>query len=380
MHNRRSFLREVLGTVWTTATVLEQAVFRAAHARAEARTAPDDLFDLEKVAEGVYAVIPRPLGLIHSNAAVFENSADVLVVDTHSTSAAAASVVAQVRRQITTKPVRYIVNTHFHWDHVQGNAAYRKIAPGADIISSTVTRQLIAEQGPARAKASLEQVPKAIEDYRQRLSAAKSAPERAYYQTMISGSQAYLAELKSLAFELPNITFATDLVIHDKAHQFHLAFRGRGHTAGDIVVYCPQKKVVAAGDLLHGFLPYFDDGYPQEWPATLRSCGDFAFERVIGGHGGVQHTRERLPQMAAYISELVEAVAKGKQAGRTVQQLQETITPATLKSLGSGGYGRYVGATLVKYYPEATQRTPAEALASGVRGNVASVFNTLGKS
>jgi hypothetical protein len=84
--------------------------------------------------------------------------------------------------------------------------------------------------------------------------------------------------------------------------------------------------------------------------------------------------------MAAYISELVEAVAKGKQAGRTVQQLQETITPATLKSLESGGYGRYVGATLVKYYPEATQSTPAEALASGVRGNVASVFSTLGKS
>ena len=62
-------------------------------------------------------------------------------------------------------------------------------------------------------------------------------------------SQAFMEEMRDVAVELPNVTFEDNLVIHGKAHDVHLAFRGRGHTAGDIVAFCPQKKVVASGDL-----------------------------------------------------------------------------------------------------------------------------------
>ena len=91
------------------------------------------------------------------------NSADVLVVDSHSKPSAAAGLIAQIKKQVTTKPVRYLVDTHFHWDHAQGNAGYRD-AFGKDlkIISSAKTKQLEAlksytmgvkvshEQGDAR--------------------------------------------------------------------------------------------------------------------------------------------------------------------------------------------------------------------------------------
>jgi len=379
-HSRRGFLSRVLGPVWAGATVMEQAVFRAAHARAQAPAAPANLFDLERMADGVYAATARPAGLINCNAAIFENSADVLVVDSHSKGSAAAALAAQIRKEITPKPVRYVVNSHFHWDHLQGTQAYRQLNPNLQVIASSVTRELIAEQAAARLKASLEELPKTLEGYKERLAKAVSAKEKAYWERMIAETRAYLAEMRTWTPELPNVTFSHHLVIHDRAHQLHLAFRGRGHTAGDIVVWCPEKKVLAAGDLLHGFLPYIGDGYPQEWPATLKSCADFDFQAVIGGHGPPQRGRERLAQMAAYLSELTEAVEQGKRAGRTVGQLQAAITPATLKSLASGGYGRYVANNLVAYYMEVGPVTPEEALVNGVRENVASTFQVLGRT
>jgi len=376
-HSRRSFLRQVLGASWVGASILEQAVWRAAQARAQSKTAPATLFDLEKVAEGVYAALARPAAQVNCNAAIFENSGDMLIVDSHSKSSAVAALVAQIRKEITAKPIRYVVNTHFHWDHTQGNPAYKKLAPHADFISSTVTRDLIAKLGGPRLKDSLEQAGKALETFQQKLGAAKTGKEKSYYQRMISETRAYLAEMRNYAPELPNITFCQHLSIHDRSHELHLAFRGRGHTGGDIVVYCEEKKVIATGDLLHGFLPYLGDGYPLEWPRTLRSVADFDFQHAIGGHGGVQHSRDRLDQMAGYIQELAEAVVQGKKAGRTVAQLQAAITPATLKTLGAGGYGRFVSENLVKYYGDFEMDTPAEALAKAVQENVAGTFTAL---
>ena len=154
-HSRRGFLRDILGPAWVGAAVLEQAVFRAAQARAQAPSAPAGLFQIEKVADGIYAAIARPAALVNCNAAIFENAADVLVVDTHSKGSAAAALAAQIRKEITAKPVRYVVNTHFHWDHIQGTQAYKKLNPGLQVISSAVTRKLIAEEAATRLKASL---------------------------------------------------------------------------------------------------------------------------------------------------------------------------------------------------------------------------------
>jgi glyoxylase-like metal-dependent hydrolase (beta-lactamase superfamily II) len=186
-----------------------------------------------------------------------------------------------------------------------------------------------------------------------------------------------MSEMGDYAVDLPNVTFQDNLVLHDKAHDLHLAFRGRGHTAGDIVVFCPQKKVIASGDLAHGFLPYVGDGYPREWPRTLKSVAEFDFTQIIGGHGAVQHGRDRMGQMTAYIEELVAAVEAGKREGRTIEELQRTLTPAALKSLQRDGYGEFVAATLVRYSSEFPHKSAAEVLASGVKENVASTYRAL---
>ncbi len=62
---------------------------------------------------------------------------------------------------------------------------------------------------------------------------------------------------------MPTITFGKSYLIKDEAHELHIEFHGHAHTAGDVVIFCPQKRVVATRDMIHGFLPFIRDGFPK---------------------------------------------------------------------------------------------------------------------
>lgn len=348
--------------------MLEQAVFRATQARAQARPNMPSLFDIQKVADGVYAAIAKPAAVLNCNAAIFENANDLLVVDTHSKPSAVVALVSQLRAEVTKKPVRYIVNSHFHWDHSQGTPAYRKMNPQAQVIASEATRRLLSEHGTSRLKQSLEQMRGSLEQIQQQAGGAKDAAQRRALQEQAVGIKAYIAEMKDYTPELPDLTFDRDLILHDKAHDLHLAFRGRAHTLGDIVVFCPQKKVVATGDMIHSMLPFIGDGFPRDWPRTMRSVAELPFDFVAGGHGPVQSGKARLQDMAAYIEEVTVLVERDK--NKPLTQLQSTIVPSALKAL-SGEYGKFL---LQNYVASAD---PAAALAARVRDNVIQVYARL---
>ena len=378
MSNRRGFLRLTLGSAWTGAALLEQAIFRATAARAQSDGVNlPKLFDIEKLADGVYAAIAEPAPLINCNAVIFEQDRDLMIVDTHSKPSAAISLLSQIRRDVSPKPVKYIVNSHFHWDHTQGNGAYRRIAPNADVVSSEVTRQLLSGNGAQRMKASVEQAQSALAGYKDSLAKATTPEAKAYFTEVAASTRDYISEMNSFQVELPNVTLKDDLILHDKAHDLHLAFRGRGHTAGDVVVFCPQKKVVATGDLLHGFAPFIADGYPMSWPRTLLTVAGFDFEHVVGGHGGVQHSKKVLHQMAAYIEDATEAVAKGKRAGKTADTLQKAIRPADLKSLTRDGYGAFLASSIRKYRSLPPGMTEQQILDAAVASNIGDIYAAL---
>src|SRR5581483_9106472 len=183
-------------------------------------------FELRNVAAGVFAAIARPAAMINCNATIFENDQDLLIVDSHSKPSAAAALVAQLRRDLTTKPVRYIVNTHFHYDHIQGMPAYAKLAPGADVLASSATRTVIETEAMKRLATSLENTRTKVERSRQALDSARTDTERLYYRRVITELQAFLAEMQAWTPTLPNITFDHEMVIHDRAHEIHLVFKG----------------------------------------------------------------------------------------------------------------------------------------------------------
>ena len=158
---------------------------RRRRARNPARTFLPRLFDIEKIADGVYAAVARPTMPLNCNAAIFEQSADILIVDAHSKPSAVAALVSQIRKEITAKPVRYVVDTHFHWDHVQGTPAYKRIAPHSDVVASEATRRLIVEKGASRVKFSVHQHEGLLESFKEKVGTAKSAAEKLYFERQI---------------------------------------------------------------------------------------------------------------------------------------------------------------------------------------------------
>ena len=167
-----------MGGTLVGASVMELAFHRAAWARAAAPTEGRDLFDIQMVVPGVYFAHAHPQAMVNCNAAIFVRSKDVVVVDAHSKPSAAASIIRQIRRQVSEKPVRYVINTHFHWDHTQGDHAYKETGGKVDFIASSTTKRLMEENCAARMKASVDAVPAQIEAMRRRAEKAKSAAEK----------------------------------------------------------------------------------------------------------------------------------------------------------------------------------------------------------
>lgn len=376
-HTRRDFFTRSFGAILAGATIFEEGFLRAGWARAQAQTASGDLFTIEKVAEGIYAALARPQVLTNSNAAIFVLARDVLVVDAHSKPSAAASLLAQIRREVTEKPVRYLVNSHFHWDHTQGDAAYKAANPKVDIIASDTTRRLMTELQRDRLKQSLESVPGMIDALRSRLARATSAQDRDWCNEQLRQLQAYQSEMQSYPLELPTVTFARTHVIRDRSGDLHLGFHGKAHTAGDIQVFSPSRKVVATGDAIIGFLPNLNDGYPRPWPRTIDSVARLKFDHIIAGHGAVQHGRDRMGQFRNYIEDLTARVEQGRKAGKTIAELQKTLTPASLSTLQDHGFGSFVVDNMAKYSIYLGQNT---ALEERLSGNIAAIYNNLDKA
>src|SRR5205085_10239731 len=142
-----------------------------------------DLFDIKPMADGVYAALSKPVYKINCNAAIILLDDSVLVVDTHSKPSAARELIAEIKK-LTDKPVRYVVNTHFHWDHYQGNQAYPSSWPaGVEIISSEMTRFNIEKRGIPRVKHEIATIPQEIEKLKSDLAKSMDSKQKEALQS-----------------------------------------------------------------------------------------------------------------------------------------------------------------------------------------------------
>jgi glyoxylase-like metal-dependent hydrolase (beta-lactamase superfamily II) len=374
--SRRDFLRLLMGGALSGAGILELAYHRAAWARTAAKAGSDEtLFDLQQAADGVFLARAKPQTVINCNAAIFVRSQDVVVVDAHAKPSAASALIAQIKREVTTKPVRYVINSHFHLDHTQGNHAYRGAEPKIDFIATEATKKSMEELAVIRLKASVDEVPSQIEALRKEAEKAESASEKAFCAGEIEHLKAYQAEMQDYVLELPTITFEKSYELKDRAFDLHLEFHGHAHTAGDVFVLCPQQRAIATGDASHGWLPYIFDGFPKSWPKTIDSIAQADFAHVLGGHGPLQNDRTVMMSQRNYIEELTERVEQARAAGQTVAEMQQRITVESMRSLQSNGYAEFLLSTQATGHP---YWGPAStSLQSDVNENIGEVFKNL---
>src|SRR2546427_1271587 len=152
----------------------------------------DARFDFQKVADGVHVAVAAPAYKVNCNTAIIENDDGLMVVDTHS-KPSAAKVIVERLRQMSPKPVRYVVNTHFHWDHGHGNEVYPQAYPHAEIVTNQITREAMATKGLKRIQDHVRQGPAEIAQLKADLAAAGSGERRAQLADDLKQAEAYHA-------------------------------------------------------------------------------------------------------------------------------------------------------------------------------------------
>jgi cyclase len=281
-------------------------------------------FDFNQVAPGVYAVIAK--NGASSNGAFIVNQDDVVVVDTQIRPIWAREVIAEIKK-VTDKPVRYVINTHWHRDHVQGNQAYVAAFPGVTIIQQELTREDQIKNQPVELKT---RAPEEIARLEKLLSSGKdekgkplTPADRAQLQHLLDLQHAYVAEIPQIQLVPGNLTFDRSMTVHEGGREIDLYYFGYAHSRGDLVVYLPAEKIVMTGDVLESEVPIMRTAYPTKLLSFLASLQKLDWNLAIPGHGEVQHGKETINEFVAYLSDLAagvkQAVAKGLTEDQTVK-------------------------------------------------------------
>ena len=233
----------------------------------------------------------------------------VLVADTQATPAMAADVIRRIR-EVTDKPIRYVVLTHYHAVRVLGASAYG----ASHILASQDTRDLIVERGEADKASEIGRFPRLFRD-------VESVPP---------------------GLTWPNITFVGQMTLWLGSLEVQLLQLGRGHTKGDTVVWLPRDRVLLSGDLVEfDATPYAGDAYFQDWPKTLDAVAALGARALVPGRGpaliGEDRVAQGLASTRAFIAELWQHV----QAGVTHGEDLRTVYRRTYDAMAPK-YGQWV--------------------------------------
>lgn len=304
----------------------------------EGPAAGDARFDLQRVADGVHVAVAAPAYKVNSNTAIIESDDGVVIVDTHSKPSAARVIVDRLR-EITTKPVRFVVNTHFHWDHWHGNEVYPAAYPGAEIITNQLTREAMVRKGLKRIQDHVRQVPAEVARLRAELAAAAAPERRAKLQADLRLAESYLAEVRALRPALPTMAFERTMKLYRRDREIHLLYLGRAHTEGDVFVYLPKERAVITGDAVIGWTPYMGDGYPEDWVTTIDRLAELDFDTIVMGHGNPAG-RDWLHTFRGYIHDMVEAVREEVAIGASLDEVKQRV-PARLAPTYEKAFATY---------------------------------------
>jgi glyoxylase-like metal-dependent hydrolase (beta-lactamase superfamily II) len=233
----------------------------------------------------------------------------VMVIDTQATPVMAADVIRRIR-EVTDKPIRYVVLSHYHAVRVLGASAYRP----EHIIASEDTLALIRERGEQDKASEIGRFPRLFRN-------VESVPP---------------------GLTWPTIAFTGRMTLWLGQLEVQLLQLGRGHTQGDTVVWLPQERTLFSGDLVEfDATPYAGDAYFTDWPATLERVAALGAEQLVPGRGpalkGAAQVAAGIEGTRGFIADVYASVQAGVRAGQDLN----TVYRETMKRLRPK-YGQWV--------------------------------------
>ncbi|HET8888776.1 MAG TPA: MBL fold metallo-hydrolase [Candidatus Angelobacter sp.] len=285
----------------------------------------------QKVAEGVYLFTTTPyadVGLSGNSVAILSDDG-VLVFDSNATPETATTVLAEIRK-LTSKPVRYLINSHWHWDHWGGNQTYLAAFPLLQIITHEKTRELMLTVEPRwNEKGLKEDLPQFLDGFEKQIAAAKAknAPAERIKaaEERLAADRNFLAQKQSLQKTYPNVTFSDSMTIMLGGREIQV-LHAQAITPGDTYIYLPKEKILVTGDILLSPYPFAIGGtYPAEWLKTLQKFAALEPTVVIPGHGEAETSTDFLRSNIAMFQEVMQQVKDAKAKGMTIEQTLEAV-------------------------------------------------------
>jgi len=277
----------------------------------------------QKVADGIYYATSSGTMNVGANSPIILTDSEALIIDSEITPAAARALVTDLKA-ITDKPVRYVVDSHYHYDHAHGNQVFMA---NAQVIGhdNTYKRLLTNVMEQYTYLSSVQGIPSRVDGLRQRIAQEKDAQQKATMERQVASSLAYLEQVKEIKVTPPNLTFKNTMTLHLGGRELQLLYLGRGHTDTDVVVFLPRERIVATGDLMESQVSYMGDSYPDEWPATLDKLRALDFDTVMPGHGVVFKGKTKIEAFQGYVREVSRQANEFKKQGLTADQAAAKI-------------------------------------------------------
>ena len=267
----------------------------------------------EKVTDGIYYATASGTMTVGSNSPIILTDTEAIVIDSEITPAAARALVADLKA-ITDKPVKYVIDSHYHYDHAHGNQIF---APDVQVIGHENTRKRmltnVLEQYTYLT--SVEPVPARVDALRKRIADEKDPQQKALLERQVANSLSYLEQVKETKVTPPNMTLDRKMTLFRGGREIQVLWLGRGHTDTDVVVFLPKERIVCTGDLMESVISYMGDSYPEEWVATLDRLKALDFDTVMPGHGVVFTGKGKIDAFQRYLRDVMTQTAALKKSG-----------------------------------------------------------------
>ena len=323
-----------------------------------------------KLAEGIYAFIAaEPKSpVVSGNSIAVIGDDGVLVVDSGHFPSVTRRMIADLR-EITNQPVRFLVITHWHPDHLTGNAEYRAVFPGVAILSTPSTREEADKQVPTTyIKGALDMIPNYLKALQHSLDTGlgdDGKPLSAYGKKFVTDEIAdvreFVPELQQSRYEPPSETFDHNVTLYLGKREVRVMFLGRGNTAGDAAIYVPDSRVLITGDLVVNPTPYAFGSFLTEWVETLKKLEEIDASIIVPGHGPVEYDKQYIREVRGLLESTTEQVRQAVQQGLTLEQTRKKIDLTSFRQQMAGDNAKWQEFFSIGYETPAVERAYREA-------------------
>jgi glyoxylase-like metal-dependent hydrolase (beta-lactamase superfamily II) len=297
--------------------------------------------EVQKLADGVYAVVRTdPPGIMfEANSAFVVGDDDVVVIDGGSNPTSAKVVLAAIRK-VTDKPVRVLIKTHWHDDHMMGSTAY----PGAEIVAHATAAEDMATQGVVNRKQMVEQGPGFADFLRKLVADGKgfdghpiTEEERASHVSSVALAERYFAEPGKLQPLPPTLLIQDRLTLVRGGRTIEVLWLGRAHTRGDIVVHLPKEGIVFTGDIVAGPIPLIGStSFPLDYGPTLEKLLALKASVYLPNHGSVMKDDSYVRLMVRLLASIRQQTEAAVARGETLEQARKSVDLAEFRKALAG--------------------------------------------